>query len=142
MTSEPRPRREFLRQAGAALTGVALSQAAVAADADSLDVKAFGATGDGTTLDTAAVNEAIDAAAAAGGGTVRFPAGSYLCHSIHLKSNVGLYLEQGAVIIAADPLPAGQSGGYDQPEADQPWERYQDYGHNYWHNSLIWGVDV
>src|SRR5215472_18462223 len=67
------------------------------------DVRAFGAKGDGKTLDTSAINKAIDAAAAAGGGTVRFPAGSYLSFSIHLKSNVALYIDQGATVIAADP---------------------------------------
>jgi polygalacturonase len=104
-----------------------------------LNVRAFGATGNGTTLDTAAVNHAIEAAATAGGGNVHFPAGQYLCHSIHLKSDVALYLDQGAVIIAADAMPEGQAGGYDDPEPEQPWEAYQDFGHNHWHNSLIWG---
>src|SRR5437773_2649079 len=47
-----------------------------------VDVRNFGAKGDGKTVDTAAINKAIDAAAAAGGGTVRFPAGSYLTFSI------------------------------------------------------------
>src|ERR1700722_8167651 len=51
----------------------------------------FGPTGDGTTLDTDGVNEAITAANRDGGGTVRFPAGMYRCYSIHLKSNVTLY---------------------------------------------------
>src|ERR1700752_3273473 len=50
------------------------------------DVRAFGARGDGHVLDTPAVNRAIEAAAAAGGGTVLFPAGTYLCFSIRLKS--------------------------------------------------------
>ncbi|HUB52480.1 MAG TPA: glycoside hydrolase family 28 protein [Terracidiphilus sp.] len=103
------------------------------------NVRAFGATGNGTTLDTTAVNRAIEAAAGASGGTVHFPAGQYLCHSIHLRSNVALYLDQGAVIVAADALPEGQPGGYDDPEPEQPWEAYQDFGHNHWHNSLIWG---
>ena len=41
----------------------------------------------------------------AGGGTVYFPAGTYLCYSIRLKSNVALYLDQGATILAApNPL--------------------------------------
>ena len=46
-----------------------------------LDVRMFGAKGDGKTLDTAAIDRAIAAAAAAGGGTVRFPAGTYLAGS-------------------------------------------------------------
>src|SRR5258705_9232816 len=103
------------------------------------DVRAFGAKGDGKTLDTPAVNSAIDAAAAAGGGTVRFPAGTYRCFSIHLKSNVALYLDQGATILAADP--AEKDGQYDPPEPNQ-WDQYQDFGHSHWHNSLIWGENL
>jgi polygalacturonase len=60
------------------------------------DVKSFGAVADGKTIDTAAVNRAIAAAAAAGGGTVRFPPGAYACHSIHLKNHVVLHLELSA----------------------------------------------
>ena len=71
------------------------------------NVKTFGARGDGTTLDTPAVNKAIETAAAAGGGTVYFPAGTYLCLSIHLQSNISLYLDQGATILAADPKEVG-----------------------------------
>jgi len=97
------------------------------------DVTAFGARGDGKALDTAAINQAIDAAAAAGGGTVSFPAGTYLSYSIHLKSRVGLYLGHGCTLIAAE------GAGYDSAEPNDPWEKYQDYGHNHWHNSLIWG---
>jgi polygalacturonase len=103
------------------------------------DVRAFGAKGDGKALDTPAVNSAIDAAAAAGGGTVRFPAGTYRCFSIHLKSNVALYLDQGATILAADP--AEKDGQYDPPEPNQ-WDQYQDFGHSHWHNSLIWGENL
>jgi polygalacturonase len=100
------------------------------------DVRAFGASGNGRTLDTAAVNRAIETAAAAGGGTVRFPAGSYLCFSIRLKSNITLYLDQGATLLAAEPG-AGR-GSYDLPEPNE-WDMYQDFGHSHWHNSLIWG---
>lgn len=105
-------------------------------DAGVYDVRAFGARGDGKTLDTASINKAIDAAAAAGGGTVRFPAGTYLSFSIHLKSNIALYLDQGATILAADPKEA--KGSYDLPEPNE-WDMYQDFGHSHWRNSLIWG---
>jgi len=113
---------------------------ALAAPAEQLrfPVRAFGATGDGTTLDTDAVNRAIAAAADAGGGVVEFPAGTYLCHSIRLRSHVALYLGPGATIVAADPPPEGAPGGYDPPEPN-PWNQYQDFGHSHWHNSLIWG---
>jgi hypothetical protein len=46
------------------------------------NVRTFGAKGDGKTLDTAAINKTIDAAAATGGGTVFFPAGNYFSVSI------------------------------------------------------------
>lgn len=100
------------------------------------DVKAYGATGSGKTSDTAAINRAISAASAAGGGTVYFPAGAFVSGSIHLKSNVGLYLDHGAVIEASADLTA-----YDAAEPNQ-WDKFQDYGHSHWHNSLIWGEGV
>ncbi|AFL88974.1 endopolygalacturonase [Terriglobus roseus DSM 18391] len=111
------------------------------------DVRTYGATGTGKSLDTPGVNAAIAAASAAGGGTVVFPAGTYLCFSIRLKSNVHLYLSQGAVILAAEsPKPGettGQMGGvYDAAEPVTSYDAYQDYGHNHWHNSLIWGEGI
>ena len=103
------------------------------------NVKSFGAKGDGTTLDTAAVNKAIETAAAAAGGTVYFPAGTYLCLSIHLQSNISLYLDQGATILAADPKEV--KANYDEPEPNE-WDMYQDFGHSHWRNSLIWGIGL
>jgi polygalacturonase len=102
------------------------------------NVKTFGAKGDGKTLDTPAINKTIDTAAAAGGGTVYFPAGNYLSVSIHLKSNIALYLDHGATIVAANPT---NEMKYDPPEPNQ-WEPYQDFGHSHWHNSLIWGENL
>ena len=105
------------------------------------DVKSYGAVGDGNTVDSAAINKAIEAAAAAGGGTVYLPAGTYLSYSIRLKSNITLHLEQGATLLAASP--SGQ-GGYDAAEANEWGDKYQyqDFGHSHWHNSLIWGENV
>lgn len=105
-----------------------------------LNVRHYGARGDGAATDSLAINRAIDAAAATGGGTVYLPAGVYLSYSIRLKSKVGLYLDHGAVILAGPtPLDGTSSGGYDVAEPQGAWEPYQDYGHNHWHNSLIWG---
>jgi polygalacturonase len=111
------------------------------------DVRTYGATGTGKVLDTPAVNAAIEAASKAGGGTVIFPAGTWLCFSIHLKSNVHLYLSQGAILLAAEsPKPGettGQLGGtYDPVEPKTTYDAYQDYGHNHWHNSLLWGEGI
>jgi len=104
------------------------------------DVRAHGARGDGETLDTSAIQAAVDAAAAAGGGTVLLPAGTYPSFSIHLRSHVALQLGPGATLLAADPA-AYPGQGYDAAEPN-PWgdeHRYQDFGHSHWHNSLIWG---
>ena len=145
MSDHSAARRDFLRKSGVGVAGTVLGAASVAAASprnggvhpgENFDVRTFGAKGDGKALDTPAINKAIDAAAAAGGGTVSFPAGSYLCYSIHLKSNVSLYLGPGATIVAADPSSGG--GGYDPPEPNQ-WDKFQDFGHSHWHNSLIWG---
>jgi polygalacturonase len=154
-------RREFLRMAGLGVAGGAATLLNAQADSrksgfesthtglpvseftGNFNVRHFGAKGDGTAVDTAAVNRAIEAAAKAGGGTVVFPAGVYACYSIHLKSNVALYLSQGATILAAStPYEGVTSGGYDTAEPQGEWEPYQDYGHNHWHNSLIWGEDL
>lgn len=151
-------RRDFLKlaSAGAAAMLATASPSALAAGtglhgkhanegqqgSPFFSVRAYGAAGNGTSIDSDAINRAVEAAAAAGGGTVHFPAGQYLSFSIRLKSNVALFLDQGAVIIAADPPPEGQPGGYDDPEPTQPWEEYQDYGHNHWHNSLLWGENL
>ena len=119
-------------------TRLPVSLATPATDAPVYNVKTFGATGDNKTLDTSAINKAIDTAAAAGGGTVYFPAGNYLSVSIHLQSNIALYLDQGATIIAAN---TSKGVKYDLPEPNE-WDKYQDFGHSHWHNSLIWGENL
>ena len=116
--------------------GLTPSQAQRGATGPDFDVRAFGATGDGKTLDHAAINQAIDAASHAGGGTVRVPAGTYRCFSIHLQSRVTIQFEPGATILAADPTV--DPGRYDDPEPN-PADPYEDFGHSHWHNSLFWG---
>jgi hypothetical protein len=110
--------------------GSACCQAAV------FDVTAFGAKGDGKTLDREAINKAVAAAAAAGGGTVNVPPGTYLSGSIQLRSNVTLHIEAGAIIEAA-----ADAAAYDAAEPNE-FSRYQDAGHSHWHNSLIWGDGI
>lgn len=102
------------------------------------NVKDYGAIGDGVNLDSKAINKAIDAASNGGGGTVYLPAGNYLSGSIHLKSNISLFIDQGATIIAA---PVNAENGYDEEEPSVN-TIYQDYGHSHWHNSLIWGENL
>lgn len=107
-----------------------------------INVRAFGARGDGTTLDTAALQAALDAAAAQGGGTVEVPAGDYPSFTLHLRSGVTLHLAAGATLRAAHPAPG--YGGYDPPEPN-PWGdelQYQDFGHSHWRNSLLVGEAV
>jgi len=96
----------------------------------------FGAKGDNKTNNTKAINAAIDAASKIGGGTVYFPAGNFLSFTIHLKSNITLFLDQGAVLIGDQEK---KGVGYDLPGEDTWYKKFQDFGHNYWRNSLIYG---
>ncbi len=107
------------------------------------NVRSFGATGDGKTVDTPAINRAIEEVAKAGGGTLVFPAGTYLCFTIRLKSKVDLYLSQGCTIQAADSPKVGETTGYmggvyDAAGPAEPWSPYQDFGHGHWKNSLFY----
>jgi len=101
------------------------------------NVRAFGALGDGKNLDSPAIDKAIGAAAEAGGGTVLVPAGTYLSGSIHLKSNIHLLIDAGATILGAPQ----DMNVYDETEP-YTFGGYQDGGHCYFHNSLIWGENL
>lgn len=100
------------------------------------NVRDYGAKGDGKTLDSPAIDKAIEACVKQGGGKVVVPAGIYLCGSIHLKSNVELNLQAGSKILAAP----GSMKAYDESEFFG-FPEYQDGGHTYFHNSLIWAED-
>lgn len=70
----------------------------------SANVRETGAVGDGATLDTEALQRAVDTCAAAGGGTVFVPAGVYRCGTIRFASRVTLHLANGARLLASkDP---------------------------------------
>ena len=125
---------------------------------DLFPVTDFGAgTGNSPVRNTEAFNSAIRAAAESG-GTVVIPAGTFYTYTILLKSNVNLYLEEGAVIAAAKPgLPRtpgqspasppnqerrpGEGGNYEEPEVN-PYLGIQDHGHSYFANSLVYGADL
>ncbi|WP_406505052.1 glycoside hydrolase family 28 protein [Streptomyces sp. NBC_00212] len=97
------------------------------------NVKDYGAKGNGSANDSPAVDKAITAANAAGGGTVRFPSGTYKSqNTLHMKSNVTLQLDSGAT------LKGSNAGKYDAPEPN-PYDQYQDYGHSHFHNAMIYG---
>ena len=116
--------------------GVALNAAEPSAK-NNFNVRDYGAVGDGKNLDSPAIDRAINAAAAAGGGPVLLPAGTYLSGSIHLKSNIRLLIDAGATILGAPQ----SMNAYDETEPF-PSGAYQDGGHCYFHNSLIWGENL
>ena len=88
----------------------------------------YGAKGDGTSLDTKAVQQAIDAANKNGGGTVFFPAGKYLSGTIFFRSNVSIYLDAGATLLGSKNLD-------DYPKTICEYRSYTD---NYTVRSLIY----
>ena len=85
------------------LAGCLAGANAFAADAPAKvdDVRESGAKGDGKTLDTAAIQKALDQCGDAGGGVVRFPPGTYLSQPISLHSKTTLLLEGGATLLAS-----------------------------------------
>lgn len=109
------------------LTGVPLSAAE-----QRFDVRDFGAQPNSTTLATDAVQRAIDACTAGGGGTVYLPPGTWRCGTIHLKSNVTLYLEAGSTLLGSERLD-------DYPRSVSAVRSYTD---NYVDRSLIAGEDL
>jgi alpha-L-rhamnosidase len=94
------------------MTLVCLVGTAAAADRSHVSVLEFGALADGKTMDTRAIQSAINACAQAGGGTVSLPAGTYLSGSLELKSNIVLRLEPGSVLRGSSDLKDYPANGF------------------------------
>jgi len=93
------------------------------------DVTSYDAKGDGATLSTKAIQAAIDAAAAQGGGEVLFPPGSFLTGTLYLKNHVRLRVAQGAKVLGSTNLD------------DYPvnYCKYPSRSDHYTVRALIWG---
>ncbi len=109
------------------LTSVAL---AASPPTRHVSVREFGAVGDGVHKDTAAIQQAVDAAA--GGGVVEFPAGTYLSGTIVMKSGVTLHLDFGATLL-------GSIDQADYPVLECPYRSYTD---KYVRQALLWGYGL
>ncbi len=72
--------------------------------AQTFDIQNYGAIGDGKTLNTEAVQKAVDACSANRGGKVIVPTGIFIIGTVNLKSNVHLYLESGAILRGSSNL--------------------------------------
>jgi len=100
----------------AALCALLLASGAAACAERVCDVKTFGAKGDGTSKDTHAIQNAIDACAEKNGGTVRLASGTFLSGPIVLKSNITLEVDAGATLL-------GSQDKADYPEVEELRER-------------------
>ncbi len=92
---------------------------------DTFNIMNYGAVADGLTLNTAAINNAIEACAKGGGGTVVIPRGSYITGPIIMKSNINLHLDKGALVIFSSdfnqfPLVVSTFEGVDAVRCQSP----------------------
>src|SRR3974390_3099709 len=94
----------------------------------------FGAKGDGLTVNTRAINEAVDACSQAGGGQVLVPPGSYLSGTIHLRSHITLFLAAGATIVGTTNLDLYQQPAIPSFMPEAKWGK--------WHRALIVGENL
>ncbi|MDZ7724428.1 MAG: glycosyl hydrolase family 28-related protein [candidate division KSB1 bacterium] len=98
-------------------------------------VSDFGTKADGQSNDAAAINAAITACSDSGGGVVRFSKGIYATGSIHLKSNVTIKLDSGAIVKAL-------TGVMDHWEPNEHDQGLMDAAYYHWEASLIWGKNL
>jgi len=96
------------------------------------NIREYGTTGNGTTLDSPAIQKAIDVCAKNGGGTVFIPSGKYLCGTIHMRSHIHILFEKGALLLGSNDL-----NDFDPLEETPSNCEYQDISHSYFHRSLF-----
>ena len=102
------------------------------------DPRDFGAKGDGTTVDTAAINAAIGAC-----GGLTFKGGLiFLTGTLNLKSNLHLVVEENSTILGAKGAIMVPPHNPQPPSHWYPEGGYQDYGHTHWADSLFYGDSV
>jgi polygalacturonase len=130
-------RRSLLQSAaGLILAGSVGGRANFQPPPSSINAQHRGVFGNGVTDDAAAINKLIEEISARGGGTINFPSGVYPCrYTIHLQDHVHIRLDSEAVIKATP------SGDYDKAEKNEN-DKYQDFGHSHWRNSLICGIGI
>jgi polygalacturonase len=98
-----------------ALASLALFGCCAMSRAGTFNVRDYGARGDGRTLDSPAIQKAIDACAKAGGGTVRLAPGTYLSKPLSLRSHTTLQLDAGAVLQGTQEFADYQATGGEVP---------------------------
>jgi len=118
-----------------------------------MDIKSFGVIADGNTDNTDKINQAIEYLNQIGGGTLLFSDGIYNVRTVHLKSNVYLYVDKGATIKAIKGADAPEATWFSDkkyrsglsptdtgPYADpENYMTKQDVGHHYFQNSMFFG---
>ncbi|MBO9153561.1 glycoside hydrolase family 28 protein [Chitinophaga sp. GCM10012297] len=91
----------FSRKPAAALLAAVFLSLGVLASAKDINIASRGAKGDGQTLNTTIIQQAIDECSQSGGGNVIIPAGKFLSGTVVLKNNVTLHLEENAVLLGS-----------------------------------------
>ena len=88
---------------------ISLTVCALHSNAQIFDITDFGAVGNGSTMNTIAIQSAIDSCHNAGGGIVRAAGGNFLTATVFLKSNVTIQIDSGATITGSPNMPKGNT---------------------------------
>ena len=121
------------------LTSFLLSPLAAlhAAEPKVFDITAYGAKSDGTTINTSAIQQAIDACHAAGGGTVLFPSGVFVSGSLQLKSRVTLKVGKDAILRGSPNI-----ADYTVETAPLHWSAFWKFAASNWKQCLIYAENA